>query len=385
MRRLISELEEIILAGSGADTFREVFKLLYVKLYLEKYDQALLTYDMSTANFHSFFDKAKLIWPGVFDLHETISLPENLFLACMQVLQKVPLLETDLSIIDSAFEQLLPSVAKGNRGQYFTPRYVIAAMVRMLNPKPHELIIDPAAGSGGFLVEAIRYIGKNKSAVNNIYGIDFDERAFMVCKALFLIAGYQDNHVYRFNSLDRLDIVLKRLQTTQSENQFDIVLTNPPFGGEVVDKHLLKGYTLAYDAKGRLRNVVERHILFLERIIQLLKPGGRAAVVVPQGILNNTNLQYVRSWLFAQARILGVIGLDTNTFKPYTNVKTSVLLLQKWSAAPLLDYPIFMAVSQKSGKNASGDLIWQQGKIQSDLGEIADSFRDFVNANVLGF
>ena len=132
---------------------------------------------------------------------------------------------------------------------------------------------------------------------------------------------------------------------------FDVLLTNPPFAGEIIDRTILNEYELAKNDKGKLRNKMERHILFIERILNLIKPGGRLAVVLPQGVLNNTNMQYIRQWLF-DARILAVVGLNVNTFKPHTGTKTSVLFLQKWAEKekPLDDYPIFMAVSKKAEK-----------------------------------
>jgi type I restriction enzyme M protein len=150
-----------------------------------------------------------------------------------------------------------------------------------------------------------------------------------------------------------------------------VILTNPPFGGEIRDEAILQEYELAKNN--------QRHILFIERIIHLLKPGGRAALVVPQGILNNTNLAGVREWLFKKTRIIGVIGLDANTFKPHTNVKTSLLFFQKWQGQTLVDYPVFMAVSQKSGKNLSGKLI------AHDLNKITKNFREFIKKEKLNF
>jgi len=132
----------------------------------------------------------------------------------------------------------------------------------------------------------------------------------------------------------------------------------------------------------------------------MLKPGGRMAIVLPQGVFNNTNMQYIRQWLFEKARILAVVGLQVNTFKPHTGTKTSVLFLQKWNEdeKPLDDYPIFMSVSQKSGKDNSGDLIFkkdQDGKrvfigsnkpaLDDDLDEIAEEFIKFKNQQKINF
>ena len=153
--------------------------------------------------------------------------------------------------------------------------------------------------------------------------------------------------------------------------------------------------------KGKLVNKVERHILFIERTLDILRPGGRMAIVLPQGVLNNTNMEYVREYLFDKARILAVVGLHGNTFKPHTGTKTSVLFLQKWggeAGEPEADYPIFMAVSKKAGKDNSGDYVYKKdasGKavhdakfrkvLDHDLDEIADGFLKFAKEQKFSF
>jgi len=174
---------------------------------------------------------------------------------------------------------------------------------------------------------------------------------------------------------------------------FDVLLTNPPFAGEIKDQGLLRQYFFG-KKKGKLINKIERHILFIERTLDMLRPGGRMAIVLPQGVLNNTNMENVREYLFEKARILAVVGLHGNTFKPHTGTKTSVLFLQKWggeTGEPQKDYPIFMAVSKKGGKDNSGDYIYKKGPngeyvhdtkgrkvLDHDLDEIVNGFLKFV-------
>jgi len=173
---------------------------------------------------------------------------------------------------------------------------------------------------------------------------------------------------------------------------YDILLSNPPFAGEIHETPLLKEYDLAKNDKGKLRNKMERHILFIERSLELVRPGGRLAIVLPQGVFNNSNMEYARDYLLEKARILAVVGLDVNIFKPHTGTKTSVLFLQKWpkDEKPSKDYSIFMAVSKKGGKDNSGDYVYRkdkegnlifdgQGKkiLEHDLGEVAEGFLKF--------
>ncbi|OGK56464.1 hypothetical protein A3H83_01565 [Candidatus Roizmanbacteria bacterium RIFCSPLOWO2_02_FULL_39_8] len=206
---------------------------------------------------------------------------------------------------------------------------------------------------------------------------------------------------------------LKRLladldnSTEERENQktyrylnFDILLTNPPFAGENPDQGLLRQYELARKDGGKLRNNVERHILFIERTLDMLRPGGRMAIVLPQGVLNGAQLEYVRDFLFEKARILAVVGMHGNTFKPHAGVKTSIVFMQKWGNGnePQKDYPIFMAVSKKGGKDNSGDYIYKKDAsgnfvhdargrkvLDHDLDEIAEGFFKFAKEHKLIF
>ena len=177
-------------------------------------------------------------------------------------------------------------------------------------------------------------------------------------------------------------------------------MTNPPFAGENPEQGLLRQYELA-KKDGKLRNNVERHILFIERSLDAVRPGGRLAIVLPQGVLNNTNMEYIREWIFGKARTLAVVGLHGNTFKPHTGTKTSVLFLQKWggeAGEPLKDYPIFMAVSKKSGKDNSGDYVYKKDAagnyihdarfrkvLDHDLDDIAEKFIEFAKKEGFGF
>jgi type I restriction enzyme M protein len=169
---------------------------------------------------------------------------------------------------------------------------------------------------------------------------------------------------------------------------FDVLMTNPPFSGEIRQKDILERYDFAADALARPNPKEERDVLFLERSLQLLRPGGRMAIVLPQGKLNSPSFESLRGKVMERARILAVVGLHENTFKPHTPTKTSVLFLQKWrpDEEPLADYPIFMAASEFGGKDSRGgyeylhDAFDQQGNkiINHDLDAIAEAFIEFA-------
>ena len=395
---IVKRIEELALAGSGANVFEEIFKLIYAKLFDEKFarehrenqEVVFRKYrdpEKTYGVINQLFKNAVNQWPDTFETSDRIRLSPERLSICVPFLENVRLFEIgtgEYEIVDSAFEYLITEVSKGKKGQYFTPRHVIKMCVKMLNPKENEFVIDPACGSGGFLLHAMYHVwdtlrietAKKEHASKYLFGIDFDDNMRRISQALMLIAGDGKHHIFKRNSLDARDwqgenaadarVELKRLLRNFDESQgeqenqktyrhlnFDVLLTNPPFAGENRnDPGLLRQYELA-KKDGKLRGNVERHILFIERSLDAVRPGGRMAIVLPQGVLNNTNMQYIREWLFDKARILAVVGLHGNTFKPHTGTKTSVLFLQKWNDGeePLKDYPIFMAVSKKSGKN----------------------------------
>lgn len=443
---IVKHIEELALAGSGANVFEEIFKIIYAKLYDEKLarerreDEEILfrkyrdpqkTYD----TINQLFKNAAREWPDTFESSDRIKLSPDRLNICVPLLENYRLFEIgqgEYEIIDSAFEYLITEVSKGTKGQYFTPRHVIKMCVKMLNPQEDEYIIDPACGSGGFILHTMYHVWdnylKNQSAQKEyagkfLFGLDFDDNMRRISQALMLIAGDGKHHIFKRNSLDGRDwqgndsidaqAALRPLlvpvdnpedvrenQLTFRHLNFDLLMTNPPFAGENPDQGLLRQYELA-KKDGKLRNNVERHILFIERSLDAVRPGGRMAIVLPQGVLNNTNMEYIRNWLFDKARILAVVGLQGNTFKPHTGTKTSVLFLQKRGAEAgesLKDYPIFMAVSKKAGKDNSGDYIYKKdasgnlvhndrGKkvLDHDLNEIADKFIEFAKEQGVSF
>lgn len=436
LKETIKTLEELVLANSGNDSFDEIFKLIYAKLYDEKEAKSRLNEELHfrkspTGNpeetkriIDELFDEAKTEWSDVFERTDRIKLSPEHLSVCVGELQDVRLFGANLRIIDEAFEYLLPDVAKGKKGQYFTPRVVIDMCVQMLNPQKREYVIDTACGSAGFLVHAMQYVWKNLSTVEArkeyasryLWGIDFDEKSTKISRAIMLIAGDGKSHIFKFSSLDTREwsdrfkselVDLKLVREfddfeTNRHNQgtlqhlgFDILLANPPFAGEIKEKHLLAQYVLGKNAKGKLQNKVERHLLFIERNLDFVKAGGRLAVVLPQGIFNNTSQEYVRKHIMQKARVLAVVGLHGNSFKPHTGTKTSIIFLQKWTEEELdkggspkvVDYPIFFATQKQSFKNNSGDYIFEKDtegiivkdtdgnpKYLSDLDEIAKAF-----------
>jgi type I restriction enzyme M protein len=373
LKKIILDLEELVLGNAGVDPFEEIFKLIYAKLYDEwrginnpNYQLEFFVSDRSPGQVKmaitNLLEGAKRTWPGVFEPLDKIELRNEHLKVCVSFLEKVKLFNSNLRIIDEAFEYLIPQVSKKKEGQFFTPRPVEDMVVKMLNPKPDEFVLDPACGSAGFLLHSVMWVaggvitGKElppaakNFAQNNIVGIDFAQKPVMIAKAINLIVGDGKSHVYKDNSLapqtwneeTRAGLKSRLLRFLNEpekdrENQnkflyldFDVLMTNPPFAGTVKEREILRLYMLA-EKNGRLVLKIGRHILFLNRSLQCIRPGGRMAIVLPQGLLNNTNAEYIRRFVIDEARILAVVGLHGNTFKPHTGTKTSVLFLQKYT------------------------------------------------------
>nr|WP_281720260.1 N-6 DNA methylase [Nitrosomonas nitrosa] len=475
LRELIEDLEDEVLANAGVDVFEEVFKLIFTKLYDElachrkwKGQKYLRFRNQNTAaqlktSIQALFDEAKAKWGGVFLTDDKIKLTPDHLQVCIGSLEEWKLFNSNLDVVDDAFEYLVNKSSKGEKGQYFTPRWVIDMCVKMLNPQEGEAMIDTACGSAGFPVHSIFHVWKailedegqpqshlftmdekpqrcTEYAREKVFGIDFDEKSVRVARCLNLIAGDGETNIIHLNALDWnkwdettkqddwIDTYnegwkkLRKLQANKSSYrnfQFDLLMANPPFAGDIKQSDMLSLYDLAHKVNkdgspGKLESAVGRDLLFIERNLDFLKPGGRMAIVLPQGRFNNSSDQRVREFIAERCRILAVVGLHPNTFKPHTGTKTSVLFVQKWNddpkAGPLCkkvdDYNIFFATQCKESKDTSGEKIIATGKdgkllrdthghwvVQHDLFShdsltndgIAEAFAEFAKKEKMSF
>lgn len=430
LKDLIWEMEDEVLANAGVDVFEEVFKLIFTKLFDEMESGRNKTRHLEFRNYgdtetelkqkiQSVFDKARKKWEGVFSDDAKLMLTPSHLSVCVSSLQDVKLFNSNLDVVDEAFEYLISKSSKGEKGQYFTPRYVIDMCVKMMNPQAHETVIDTASGSCGFPVHSIFHVweqqleakGLKKSHMytteeklpeqidyvrNNVFAIDFDEKAVRVARTLNLIAGDGQTNVLHLNTLDYerweektedetwQDTYyegwkkLRKLRTTKNSNrdfEFDVLMANPPFAGDIKESRVLAKYELGKKPNGKYQTKVGRDILFIERNLDFLKPGGRMAVVLPQGRFNNSSDKNIRDYIAGKCRVLGVVGLHGNVFKPHTGTKTSVLFVQKWDdklCPKVDDYPIFFATQQEPSKENNGEKIfvkyksWEDKKIQKN-------------------
>ena len=417
LRALIKEMEDEVLASAGVDSFEEIFKLIFTKLYDE-----LICANDSTAylqfrnngntdyelkeKIQALFDEAKKKWEGIFTEESKILLSPSHLAVCVSTLQDIKLFNNNLDVVDDAFEYLMSKAQKGEKGQYFTPRYVIDMCVKMMNPTSKDKIIDTACGSSGFTVHSIFKVWKDirrekgleegdgftaaeripeetNFVRDNVFAIDFDEKTVRVARTLNLIAGDGQTNVLHLNTLDYSRWVeitkqedwidtynegfkkLKKLQpkgvSDFSRFSFDLVMANPPFAGDIKENTIISRYELGKNSAGKWQKKVSRDILFIERNLSFLKPGGRMAIVLPQGRFNNASDKPIRDFIAERCRILAVVGLHGNVFKPHTGTKTSVLFVQKWDDVLCPhkdDYPIFFATMQMPSKDNSGDKIY---------------------------
>jgi type I restriction enzyme M protein len=419
LKDLVLEMEDEVLANAGVDVFEELFKLIFTKLYDEMEAGRNKTRHLEFRNYgdteselkekiQKLFNQAKTKWEGVFSEDSRIELTASHLSVCISSLQDVKLFNSNLDVVDDAFEYLINKSSKGEKGQYFTPRYVIDMCVKMLNPQEHETMIDSAAGSCGFPVHTIFHVweqimkdeGLDKSHLftleqkparctdyvnNKVFAIDFDEKSVRVARTLNLIAGDGQTNVLHLNTLDweRWDEKtndedwqdtyfegwrkFKKLRTNKNNQDFsfDILMANPPFAGDIKESRILAKYELGKKTNGKYQTKVGRDILFIERNLDFLKPGGRMAIVLPQGRFNNSSDKSIRDFIAERCRILAVVGLHGNVFKPHTGTKTSVLFVQKWDdklCPKVEDYPIFFATMLESSKDSSGDKIYLRKK-----------------------
>lgn len=414
---ILRECEDYIKAHEGVSPFEELFKLIFAKLYDERVN---LKNDNSPAKFRvgvfespelarrrieaDLFTPAKKRWSGVFKEGDELLLNDQTLAFCVSALQKTYLLKSDSDVLGNAFEVMINPGMKGDKGQYFTPRHVIQMCIDVLDPTEHQTIYDPACGSGGFLIAAMGKVFKKIEdgrddrseilenqkdyASQNVFGTDYDHTIAKVAKAYMLIWGDGRSNIAVCDGLnedawsdDALSKFTHGTGKARRLRQFDIIATNPPFAGDHAAEETISKYDLSIrsSSKGPVRaQKVARDKLFVERCLKMLAPNGKMAIVLPRGTLKNYSDEYVRRYILKHARVVAVVGLGGDMFKPFTNTKTCVLFLQK-RGKPLAtinnaksDPKVVYAVTERPGKDKSGRLIRDKdGNIVSDLPAIA--------------
>ncbi|MGB3479855.1 MAG: restriction endonuclease subunit M [bacterium] len=374
--------------------FDEVSKLLFCKLRDEKttkkgdsYSFQIGTHESADEVYdriNSIYLKAKKEDAEVFK--EDIRLEPRIVYNVVEHLQGLAISKIDLDTKGVAFERFMEDFFKGKMGQFFTPREIITFCVQMMNPERSDLIIDPACGSGGFLLNAMDKVRKyaessydekeawehwHKFAMNNLYGIEINDQIARICKMNMIIHDDGHTNIISTDSLRNVDEITK-IHREFKKNHFDILLTNPPFGAIV--KSTEKDYLEKYEL-GKRRKNQKTEILFIERCIDFLKPGtGEMAIVLPDGILTNSSLQYVRDFLMEKSQILAVVSLPQFAFTHFgAGVKSSLVFVRKKKDnEKIKNYSIFMAITEHIGYDATG----RKDPI-NDLNKIHEEYKKF--------
>lgn len=436
---LISEFKDIrnYLAGNAtgitrdAEIAEQIIYVLFSKIYDEKHTgpKELVEFRAGTnepekdvqARILGLFEKVKDRradgYEDVFERTDRIRLDPRSLVHVVGALQKYEITTAQRDVVGEAFETFIGPALRGEEGQFFTPRNVVRLAVDVVNPKPHEYVIDPACGSGGFLTVALEHVwrqieaeGKRKGfsevdikdrmrAVASEYFRGLEKDAFLskISKAYMAIIGDGRGGVFCENSLEPPSDWSRPCQQKIQLGEFDVLLTNPPFGAKipVEGDHILKQYDLGhrwkktgevFEKSTKLYDSQPPQVLFIERCLQFLAPGGRMAIVLPEGILGNVSDGYVRQVIREYANVLAVIDCPLETFLPSTPTKVGVLVLQKRKGKNDKQGPVFMAVAEKCGHDRRGvPLVKADGSPDDDFPEIAKAFRAFKEKHDVRF
>jgi type I restriction enzyme M protein len=359
------------------------------------------------------FEEVKQRHPEILDSSDKITLDTKSLLFVVGELQNYSLLNSGRDVVAEAFETFIGNSLKGESGQFFTPRNVVKMMVDILQPTENDKIIDPACGSGGFLIESLRTVWQQindrytklnwdsndiatkriEIVTKNFRGIDKDYFLSKIAKAYMNLVGDGTTGIFCEDSLEEPENWKSETKLKIQLGSFDIVLTNPPFGKDIKVEggKKLNQYDLAYKWKrNKGTNEFEKNvkkdkespqILFIERCLQLLKDGGKMGIVLPDGIFGNETESYVRNWILKNVQIVAIIDVPLETFCPHTGTKTSILIAKKLPQTKIpANYPIFMAIADSCGHDRRGKAI-----MDDEVKDISECFYEWKQKNNIVF
>lgn len=414
---VFEECRNYIYANEGMlkdKIFHEIVKLLAMKLCDEQNaDQGSLQFGVTASEYRNIlancsstfekrirglFDVVRSKYRGLF-VDDTLKLRPLTLAYVVGRLQHLSLTRTPGDIKGEAFQAFIYRHQRGDRGEFFTPHPIVRLAVEIMAPRPDDTVIDPACGSGGFLIQTIAYIQRNHPNVDkaayvqkSISGIEFNPDVALSAMIRLAFEGGTGTEIVCANAL---------VENEKLDSAYDVVLTNPPFGsrGKVEEQRILKSYVLArrwsklpggdWEPTKTVLGGQSPDSLFVEKCLRLLRPGGRMAIVLPDGLLQNVSNAHIRSWIRSQARILGGVSIPQEAFVPYgTGIKTSHLLLQKLPASS--GRGCLMARMQKIGYDVKGQPLYKRDEsgrlirassglpiVDDDTAEIVTAFNAF--------
>jgi type I restriction enzyme M protein len=377
-KRVLRSCHNEIRNNEGYDpvaAFDEMSRVLFCKLYEEKtnpdknrfrlsvFDETLKNLNINVVKRIFEETKADPNYAGLFTQEATIDLQDQTIRRIVELFESYDLSLTAFDVKGEAFEYFLSDTFTGGLGEYFTPRNVVEFIVDAIDPRIGETIIDPFCGTGGFLIFAFDVVGAKirvqdfsaeekerwrlELSDRSLSGTDWKERTSQACKMNMMVHGDGSAGIFKAHGL-------KDVPGRIEEGKFDVCLTNPPFGATEKDPAVLAAYELGAGRKSQ-----DRMVLAIERTLRLLKPGGRMGIVVAEGLLDNASDRYVRDYIRAQAKILGVVGLAKATFEGYgAKAKTSILLLEKKAEPDDGEQDeVFFAIADNTGYAPNGAQI----------------------------
>ena len=377
------------------ETFAQQFiNLLFCKIYDERFTKkddivrfrAGINEDKSAVagRIREIFDDVKEQYADVFGEDDSVTLDDGSIAYAVAQLQPFCIKDSKRDAIGDAFESFIDYTTKGSQGQFFTPRNVVKLMVNIAQLSYKDKMIDPACGTGGFLIEGLKaewgtlesqygsewpdteiMAEEQKIAIKNIRGIDKDSFLGKVAKAYMALMGDGRGGIFCENSLVNTKYWETKTQDSIREKSFDVVLTNPPFGKKlkIDETEILSLYDLGRKWKKNKQNVYEKsdvlvdaqppQILFIERCLNLLNSKGRMCFVSPESIFCNPSHKHIVQYIKERAKISAIISMPEDLFQPYTHAKTCVVYLQKGKSKP--EDKIFMAIARYCGHDSRGN------------------------------
>ena len=387
----------------------EMIRILFCKIYDEKHHDKLLEFQLRK-NETAIQTKERItknlwlkiksdeLFKGIFTQEEKLELDAESFCGVVKELQRYNFSKSSKDIIGEAFEVFTEKQFKGEKGQFFTPKAVVSMMVKMADLQKGQKILDPACGSGGFLVDAFLYITdgrdedyKKMIAQNCIYGFDKESDLVKICNLYMILMSDGKCNIKRADTLKvrsaDSDNENGLLPIKEGEEEYDIILTNPPFGDRIKIKHenVLKNFELTkyQPKKGQKFRETSPQILFLELCYKALKKNGKLGIVLPDSIFSNPTMEYVRSWILEKFTIEAIIDCPKTTFAPYTTTKTCVAFLIK--KRPTKDSKVFLAIANNPGHSTRGEPIYDKDVLREDFTTIARNYLDKKDGAHLGF
>ena len=373
--------------GSKEQIFWEFLKLLFAKIEDEQQENGSPRFAIRNADerntkpgqqevkdrLESLFKnvKNKQDYKGLFDdTAEGIRFNPDVVAYIVAQLEKYDFLHSSVDVKGMAYETIVGPTLEGVKGEFFTPRNVVKMTVKMLDPQPGDRVLDPACGTGGFIVVAFNYIAEKirkderngwkniekptpaeEKRLNDkihevgkkVFGLDFNANLVRTAQMNMIMNNDGRGGLYSVNSLWKPSAWPKNVQHDIELGSMDIVMTNTPFGTKikVEGQEILQQYDLAHAwtkkndkwiMEGNIRTGIPPEILFIERCVQFLKPGkGKMGIVLHDGVLGNPDNEYIRYWILSNCQVLASVDLPVETFLPRTGTQTSVLILRRKS------------------------------------------------------